>query len=92
MVKCFKEYINKDNRRRARFIQFQDFYASITKDLLVKALSCADQYTNITQLDRVIIFHARKTLLFSQKNEWLKTVDIANAFGVSMGSFDGAGI
>ena len=56
------------------FIQFdiEEFYPSITKQLLLKAIEHAKLYTSIIQREFDIILHARKSLLFSKNKPWEK--------------------
>ena len=87
VVEWFKGIDQKD---RHTFIVFDivDFYASISKDLLQKALAYARRHTAVTQDDIDIIMHARKSLLFNQDQAWVKKDD--SGFDVTMGSYDGA--
>ena len=73
------------------FITFDvcDFYPSISEQLPVKALDYASQFTTITQQDRHIIIHAKKSLLYHQNSPWAKKHP-DNMFDVTMGSYDGA--
>jgi len=73
------------------FITFDvcDFYPSISEQLLMKALDYASQFTTITQQDRHIITHAKKSLLYHQQSPWTKK-NTDNMFDVTMGSYDGA--
>ena len=73
------------------FITFDvcDFYPSISEQLLLKALDYASQFTTITQQDRHIIIHAKKSLLYHQNSPWAKK-HTDNMFDVTMGSYDGA--
>ena len=48
----------------------------------------ASQYTDITPLDRRIIIHTKKTLLFNQNEPWVKKDN--ELFDITMGSYDGA--
>ena len=66
-----------------------DFYPSITKELLTKALTYADKITTITNDDRHIIMHAKQALLFHNNQPWTKK-DSTDLFDVTMGSYDGA--
>ena len=66
-----------------------DFYPSISEDLLMKALNYASRFTTITQQDRHIIIHAKKSLLYHQNSPWIKK-NTSNMFDVTMGSYDGA--
>ena len=93
--KCTKETIEwfKDipEKEKHAFITFDvcDFYPSISEDLLLKALNYASRFTTITQQDRHIITHAKKSLLYHQNSPWTKK-NANNMFDVTMGSYDGA--
>ena len=78
-------------KNKHAFITFDvcDFYPSISEQLLLKALDYASAFTNITQQDRDIIIHAKRSLLSHQNSPWIKK-DTANMFDVTMGSYDGA--
>ena len=73
------------------FIQYDidEFYPSISKQLLQESLRHAKQFTKIPDNSIEIIYHSRKTLLFSGNNMWIKKSGDSN-FDVTMGSFDGA--
>ena len=77
------------NKKSNTFIAFDicDFYPSITEELLDKALDFASHYIEITNDEREIIKHAKKTTLYSNNMPWRK---IRSDFDVTMGSFDGA--
>ena len=79
------------DKRACRFTQFDlvDFYPSITRPLLIKALNFARSVTTITDSDINIILHARKSLLFSDGATWVKK-NGDELFDVPMGAFDGA--
>ena len=66
----------------------KDFYPSIREKLLIDSLNFAEKYTNITKKDKNIINHARKSLLFSGDDTWMKRQ--SGLFDVTMGAFDGA--
>ena len=78
-------------KRQHRFIKFDicDFYPSITESLLDKALDFAKSMVDISDTEIDIIKHARKSLLFSEGDTWMKK-DGDGLFDVTMGSFDGA--
>ena len=88
---------NMQNKRSKSFLQFdiEEFYPSITEDLLDKAIKWASNYTEITEDQLKIIKHARKSLLFSanpnvdskEPATWTKT---KGPFDVTMGAPDGA--
>ena len=75
VINWFKEIPEKP---RSRFIKFDicDFYPSISESLLNKAIAFAKLHTEITDAEIRIIKHARKSLLFSQDTEWVKTIQI----------------
>lgn len=65
-----------------------DFYPTITEKLLHKALDFANSYRPISEHERDIIIHAKRSLLFSINIPWEKKTS-NNRFNVTMGSFDG---
>ena len=73
-----------------KFIIFsiKDFYPSIQEELLNKGLRFAQEYIEITSKDTEIIYHARKSLLFDEKDTWIKKQ--SGLFDVTMGAYDGA--
>jgi len=81
-----------ENKHQATFICFDivEFYPSISKSLLAKALDFASQYVPVTDLERNVIFHAKKTLLFNHGTAWAKKSDNNELFDIPMGSYDGA--
>lgn len=64
-----------------------EFYPSISEELLCKSLTFAQRTAEISKFEQEIIFHARKSLLFSNGNDWTKK---SGMFDVTMGSHDGA--
>ena len=66
----------------------KDFYPSIQEELLNKGLRFAQEYIDITSKDTEIIYHARKSLLFDEKDTWMKKQ--SGLFDVTMGAYDGA--
>ena len=81
----FNSISNKD---QYSFIAFDvvDFYPSISIDLLNAALDFASNYDNITDDERNIILHAKKSCLFNDKERWGKK-ESTNLFDVTMGSY-----
>ena len=71
VLSWFKSIKNKQN---CKFISFdiKDFYPTITKELLSKYLSFAETKVQITEDDKKIIYHSRKSLLFDKGNTWMK--------------------
>ena len=84
-------YIYIDDKDSCTFIAFDvvDFYPSISTDLLNAALDFASSYVTITNDERRIILHAKKSLLYNSSEPWGKKAS-SNLFDVTMGSYDGA--
>ncbi len=55
----------------------------------MKALDYASKFTTITDQDREIVLHAKRSLLYHQNSPWMKR-NAENTFDVTMGSYDGA--
>ena len=53
-----------------------------------KALSYAENYINISEQDRKIIFGTKNAVLINEENIWRKRSD--STFTITMGSYDGA--
>ena len=87
VIEWFK---NIPDKHLYKFIMFdiKDFYPSITQELLNKAIKFAEEHITISQDDKKIIDHARKSLLFNNKEAWMKRK--GGLFDVTMGAFDGA--
>ena len=83
-------FSNLTQKHTLKFLQFDvvNFYPSITRKLLLKVITWAKEYTNISEEDIKIIFQAKKSVLHSQKSIWTKKGD--SEFDVTMGSYDGA--
>ena len=82
----FEDILNKKSNTLIAF-DICDFYPSITEELLDKALDFASHYIEITNDERVIIKHTKKTTLYSNNMPWRK---IRSDFDATMGSFDSA--
>ena len=80
-----------DNKSNHMFVCFDviEYYPSITETLLTKALDFASLHTTITNEERRIIKHARKSVLFKDGQAWTKK-DNNTLFDITMGSYDGA--
>ena len=61
------------NKRNCKFISFdiKDFYPAITKELLSKCISFAETKVQITEDDKTITYHSRKSLLLDRGNTWM---------------------
>ena len=71
VIEWFK---NINDKQSNKFVEFdiKDFYPSITESLRRNALEFASNHTPITPEEFEIIFHARKSLLFNNKEVWRK--------------------
>eukprot|EP00117_Sycon_ciliatum_P004623 scpid58526/ scgid4794/ len=80
-----------DDKSRHTFVCFDvvQYYPSIGETLLKKALDFAETYTVITDEERNIVMHARKSVIFKDGQAWIKKGN-GSMFDVTMGSFDGA--
>ena len=88
VIAWFKNIPDKNNHTFTQF-DIQNFYPSISEDLLHKALSYARTQVYIPNDHLEIIFHARKSLLFDKNISWIKKNN-DSMFDVTMGSNDGA--
>ena len=73
-----------ENKQHFSFICFdiEEFYPSISQDLLNKALDFAFNYDNITTDERNIIIHAKNSILIHKHIPWQKKVN--TTFDVTM--------
>ena len=80
-----------EEKRKYKFIVFdiKDF-PSIKETLLIKAINFAENLENITNENKVIIRHARKSLLYNNSESWMKKY--SRLFDVTMSVYDGAEI
>ena len=90
VINWFKNIQDKSN---CKFVQFdiESFYPSITLRLFSLAINYAKSIIPIANSDFNIIMQARKTLLFSNGELWVKKNGDEN-FDVPMGCYDGAEI
>ena len=68
--------------------RMRDFYPSITKPLLMKAIQWAKKHVDFTQEEIDIILQARSSVLIHQDQPWTKKGE--EPFDVTMGAYDGA--
>lgn len=87
VLNWFREFENKE---RGSFIVFdiEQFYPSITEDLLKRAIAWAETQVNIEEKDKHLILATKKTLLYHSESPWTKTNN--SECDVTMGSWDGA--
>ena len=88
VIQWFK---NIENKSQYTFIQFDivDFYPSISKDILQKAIEFGKKFTKISKQDIEILMHCKQSLLFDRNTAWMKK-DGDGTFDITMGSYDGA--
>ena len=79
------------NKRELAFICFDvvEFYPSISKKLLSRALDFASDFVTISANDRQTIIHVKHSLLFSNRDPRQKR-NSNTLFDVTMGRYDGA--
>ena len=71
-------------------MQFE-FYPSISKGLLMKAINRVQSCVTISKEELKTIMHSRKSLLFNNTSVWIKREGDPD-FDTTMGSFDGTEI
>ena len=78
------------DKKRSTFVQFDiiEFYPSITKELLVRSLNHAREYTEVTEEEIEIILACRKTVLSDNRRSWVKSH--VDNFDIPMGAYDSA--
>ena len=83
-------FMNIEEKSKYTFIVFdiKHFYPSIKETRLIKAINFVEKLVNITNEDKVVIKHARKSLLYDNSEPWMKKD--SGLFNVTMGAYDGA--
>ena len=81
---------NLENKKNLKFIKLDidQFYPSISLDLLTKALEWAKQYVHFTDEEKGIIIHCRKNFLFFNGKTYVKKENAD--FDCGIGSMDSA--
>ena len=89
MISVIKWFKNINNKRLCKFLQFDitDFYQSIKETLLNEAIQLAKEHVPITKKDIETIFHARKSILYNNREAWVKKE--SGSFDVTMGEYNG---
>ena len=89
---CLQWFDKIQDKNQCTFIQFDlvDFYGSISKELLDKAISWASTITEIDEKTKKIIYHCLKNFLIFQSKVWVKKEN--PEFDVPMGAYDLADI
>ena len=82
---------NIPNKKECAFTVFdiQEFYPSITEDLLKQAISFAQNSESIPPKSLDVIFHSRKSLFYHNDDPWVKK-DTSVEFDFTMASYDSA--
>ena len=88
VLNWFNNIENKDDHSFTVF-GVVEFYPSISIDLLSAALDFASHFHSITDDERHIILHAKKSLLYDSDETWGKKAS-SNLFDITMGNYDGA--
>ena len=63
--------IEEKSKYKLIVFDIKGFYPSIKETLLIKAINFAEKLVNITNEDKVIIKHARKSLLYNNSEPWM---------------------
>ena len=71
VIDCFKNIQEKSPHTFTVF-DIQEFYPSITENLLKNALAFSQRYVEIKQNELDLIFHTRKSLLYCKDTPWIK--------------------
>jgi len=69
-------------------LDVKDFYRSIDEKLLKDSLLFAGTLKNINDIEKEIIHHSRKSLLFNNRESWMKKG--GKPFDVTIGAYDEA--
>ena len=78
------------DKKRSTFVQLDiiEFYPSIARELQVRSLNHAREYTDITEEEVEIILSRRKSVLSNNCRSWVKSQ--VDNFDVPMGAYDSA--
>lgn len=84
---------NLNDKNNLEFIKFdvQEFYPSITEELLNKAIMFGQNYTKISEDEIKIIYNAAQSVLYHDEEVWVKRKNSNNPmFDITMGGYHGA--
>ena len=87
VIRWFKGIENKSQHKFVVF-DIENFYPSITEELLKKAINFASRRVGVQNEDKEVVFQARKSLLFNKDQAWMKKE--GDTFDMTMGAYDGA--
>ena len=90
LLNVIEWFMKIEENSKYKFIVFdiKDFHSSIKETLLIKTINFAEKLVNITNEDKVIIKHARKSLLYNNSEPWMKKDSLL--FDATMDAYDGA--
>ena len=89
-ISVSKSFRNINNKRLYKFLQFniKAFYPSIKETLLHEVIQSAKDHVPIKRKDVEVIFHARKSVLYSDGEPWVKKE--SGSFDFTLGTYEGA--
>ena len=89
-ISVSKSFRNINNKRLYKFLQFniKAFYPSIKETLLHEVIQSAKDHVPIKRKDVEVIFQAQKSVLYSDREPWVKKE--SGSFGFTLGAYDGA--
>ena len=89
-ISVSKSFRNINNKRLYKFLQFniKAFYPSIKETLLHEVIQSAKDHLPIKRKDVEVIFHARKSVFYSDGEPWVKKG--SGSFDFIFGTYDGA--
>ena len=79
-----------ENKNNYVFLKFDiaEFYLSVSESILQTAIRFAEDHIEITDEEKRIIYHCRKSLLFYKNGPWKKK-NSSICFDVTMVNYDG---
>ena len=86
VIQWYKNIRNRQNHNLI-LLDIKDFYPTITKGLLTKCLKLGEEKVQISDDDKKIKHHARKSLLLNEGGTWIRKDGL---FYVTIGAHDGA--
>ena len=89
-ISVSKLFENINNKRLYKFLKFsiKAFYPSIKEILLYEVIKSAKDHVPIKRKDVEVIFHARKSVFYSDGEPWVKKE--SGSFDFIFGTYDGA--
>ena len=72
VIEWFMKIEEKSNHKFIFVFNIKDIYPSIKETILIKAINFAEKRLNITNEDKLIKKHARKSILYDNSELWMK--------------------